>query len=79
MLTFKELASAASGAVRALDLDAAPVGVLPGGSERNYAEVVISVGGVEPRRVMVGVDRTQSPEAVQTRIMSELVRTGDRS
>ena len=62
MLSFENIVRLASEAARDLDIPAEVVGAPRGGHDTNYAEVIIDVhdGEREPRRLLIGVNRSQS-------------------
>ena len=77
MLTFDRIAELAADAVRDLRLSA-EVAATPGGAPGAYAEVIITVATKDAsRRVLVGIDRSQSPREVKRAILAELSERGE--
>jgi hypothetical protein len=76
MLSFDRITELASDAARELRITAEVVGTTPGGPpDGGYAEVIIAVAGSgdQARRVLVGLDRRQSPKEIKQQVRAHLL------
>ena len=79
MLTFDRIVELAADAARDLRLSA-EVAATPGGAPGNYAEVIITVATKDAsRRVLVGIDCSETPREVKRAILAELSDAGSTS
>ena len=79
MLSFDRIAEIAADAARDLRVSAEVVAATPGGAAGGYAEVIITVATTrgESRRILIGIDRSQTAREVKRSIQTELSERGE--